>query len=502
MKSVSFQVTWPPSFRGRLALIVMAGLAIRLAHLILIAADNPLSGDASSYHLAANLWADGLGFPEPFRHLFGGMDVVPISNGATSVVETPIGHLERTAGHPPVWAMLLGVFSFLGATSIIEQQVVSALLGAPAIILMGLLGREVRSERLGLIAAAITATYAFVWVNDGLLMAETPAIAFAAATMLVGVRFWRSPTRRAAALLGLIGGLAALTRAELVLFLPLVTAVVLGRAALPWRERLIRYGICGLTAILLCLPWFVRNTMAFETPVLFSNGMGTVLVQSNCDATYFGSDLGYWNLDCGLPIPYGTDGRLLGEVERDEVVRERATSYISANRGRLLSVVVPARVGRMWGVYDPIGQIRRDVLADRRSFAVSALGLVQFALLVPAAVAGVVIVRRRRGPLLVLAAWIPIATLTAASAFGNTRYRTAAETSIVILAAVAAEAFLDWRTRRQPADQPEVQPEDVTMAAQAPGGSSYRASVVHSPAHHSPEGSGTSNRSTSRSATA
>ena len=466
MNAVPPQLTWPSSFRGRLALVVVAGLVIRLAHLVLIAADNPLSGDASSYHLAANLWADGLGFPEPFRHLFGGVDVVPLSDGGTAVVETPIGHLERTAGHPPVWAMLLGAFSFLGATSIIEQQVVSALLGAPAIILMGLLGREVRSDRLGLIAAAITATYAFVWVSDGLLMAETPAIGFSAATMLVGVRFWRSPTRRAAALLGLVGGLAALTRAELVLFLPLVTAGVLLRATLPWRERIIRYGVCGLTAILLCLPWFARNTMAFDTPVLFSNGMGTVMVQSNCDATYFGSDLGYWNLDCGLPIPYGVDGRLLGEVERDEVVRERATSYISANRGRLLSVVAASLKSRMWGVYEPIGQLRRDVLADRRSFAVS--GLAQFALLVPAAVAGMVIVRRRRGPLLVLAAWIPIVTFTAASAFGNTRYRTAAETSIVILAAVAVDAFLSWWSRRRPNGQPEA----VTAASQPPAGSS------------------------------
>ncbi len=467
---------WPPTFRGRLTLIVVAGLVIRLAHLVLIAADNPLSGDASSYHLAANLWADGLGFPEPFRHLFGGMDVVRVADGGTRIVETPIGHLERTAGHPPVWAVLLGIFSFLGATSIIEQQVVSVLLGAPAIALMGLLGREVRSERLGLIAAAITATYAFIWVSDGLLMAETPAIAAAAGTMLVGVRFWRSPTRRAAALLGLIGGLAALTRAELVLFLPLVAGVVVLRTALPWRERLVRFAVCGLTAVLLCMPWFVRNTMAFDTPVLFSNGMGTVLVQANCDATYFGTDLGYWNLDCGLPIPYGEDGRLLGEVERDEVVRERATSYISANRGRLLSVVVPARIGRMWGVYEPIGQLRRDVQADRRSFAVSALGLAQFALLVPAAVAGMAIVRRRRGPLLVLAAWIPIVTFTAASAFGNTRYRTAAEASIVILAAVAVDAALGWWSRRRsegrPEAQPEAEPETGTLASQPPGGSS------------------------------
>ena len=463
-----FRQGHPVTFRGRMALIVAVGLVVRLTYLVLIAADNPLSGDASSYHLAANLWADGLGFPEPLRHLFGGMDVVLVDEAATTVVQTPIGHVEPTAGHPPIWTMILGVASFLGATSIVAQQFVAVLMGLPAIVLMGLLGREVRSERLGLLAAALTAVYAFIWVNDGLLMAETAAIATATATMLMGVRFWRAPTMRSAAVLGLVGGVAALTRAELVLFLPLVAGVVLLRSTLPWRARLVRYTVCGLAALLLCLPWFIRNTLAFDTPVLFSNGMGTVLVQANCDATYHGPDLGYWNLECGLPTPYGRDGSLLNEVERDEVARDRAAAYVSDNRGRLLSVVVPARIGRMWGVYEPIGQLRRDVLADRRSFAVSALGLVQFTMLVPAAAAGIVLVGRRRGPLLVLAAWIPIATLTAASAFGNTRYRTAAETSIVILAAVAIDAAFGWWTDRRGASHLDPSP----IAVHAPGGSS------------------------------
>ena len=139
---------------------------------------------------------------------------------------------------------------------------------------------------------------------------------------------------------------------------------------------------------------------------------------------------------------------------------------MSVNRERLLTVVVPARIGRMWGLYEPIGQLRRDVHADRRSFAISMLGLVQFTLLVPLAVAGLEVIRRRRGPLLVLAAWIPIVTFTAATAFGNTRYRTAAEASLVILAAVAVDAALDrWKPNGVLSGQ-------SVVAAQPPRGSS------------------------------
>ena len=50
-----FRRGYPVTFRGRMALIVAVGLVVRLTYLVLIAADNSLSGDASSYHLAANL---------------------------------------------------------------------------------------------------------------------------------------------------------------------------------------------------------------------------------------------------------------------------------------------------------------------------------------------------------------------------------------------------------------------------------------------------------------
>ena len=132
----------PSTFAGRLALIAALGGLLRVLYVLLVLADNPLSGDAAGYHHAANLFADGAGFPEPLRHMFGGVDLI-VRDGAELIVATPIGHLEPSAGHPPVWTMLLGAFAFLGFTSVLQQQVVSVLLGAPAIVLMGLLGREV-----------------------------------------------------------------------------------------------------------------------------------------------------------------------------------------------------------------------------------------------------------------------------------------------------------------------------------------------------------------------
>ena len=143
-------------FNKILLLICLLGFFIRLLYFLLVAADNQLSGDASSYHLTANIFADGLGFTEPFRYLFGAIDSVPVEGELIEVI-TPIGHIEPTAGHPPMWTLLLSIGSFLGFTTVFQQQIFSIFLGIPSIILAGLIGRKIVSERLGLITASLTA---------------------------------------------------------------------------------------------------------------------------------------------------------------------------------------------------------------------------------------------------------------------------------------------------------------------------------------------------------
>jgi hypothetical protein len=96
-----------------------------------------------------------------------------------------------------------------------------------------------------------------------------------------------------------------------VLYLPVVAAVVLLRAPLAWRDRLLRYSLAGIVAVVCISPWVVRNMTAFAQPVLLSNGAGTVLVQANCDATYYGPDIGYWSLGCANAVMLRTTQGLM-----------------------------------------------------------------------------------------------------------------------------------------------------------------------------------------------
>ena len=461
-----------------LIVIVIAGFGIRVASMALWAPskvpetallDCPsykvyLCGDAVYYHDAANLLAEGKGFVDPYRYLYGAKEQVPLADGTTVEVVTPVGHLEPTAGHPPVYVMYLGMFSALGLKSVASHQLASILLGSASIVLAGLLGRSWRNERVGLIAAFLTATYANIWINDTAVMSETAAIFFTFVASIFGLRFVRNPSRKNAAIFAAAGAFAALSRAELVLFVPILAAVVLWRAPLRWRERFLRYGIAGVVCCAVLAPWVIRNNIVMHERVTLSDGSGTVMVQANCDETYYGAHLGYWSLPCGYPQPFGPNGELLDESQRDVVVRERATDYISAHKSRLVTVVIPARIGRVWGLYEPLEQIRLDIGEGRPSIPAK-LGFLQYLILAPAAIAGAVIQWRRRQPVLVIGLWAVLATVTAATAFGTTRYRTAAEVSIVMFAAITIEAlWLLLQRRRNASTSPNVDTDDFVAA--------------------------------------
>jgi len=446
-------------------LLAGLGLVVRVAYVLLVERGDPLSGDGVYYHEAANLLADGLGFTEPYRYLHGGAQEALFVDDPSTIVATantalPVGHVEPTAGHPPLWVILLGAFSALGFTSVTAHQLVGALTGAVGVAAMGWagsqLGHRLDLPLLGPLAAAVAAVHAGFWLNDGLVMSESLVVPVAAVLLGLAVRTARYPSARNVVLLGVVGGLAALTRAELVLALPVLALPLLSgngsdRTAPSPSRRLGRYAAVGLVAGLVMAPWVARNLAVFDEPVLLSNGTGILVAQTNCHDTYFGAKQGAWRFECALPQPLGPGGEAVDESVRDVEYRRRGLDYLADHPGRFVTHVVPKRIGRYWGLYAPIGQLQADILVEGRSFRLSVVGLVQFATVALLAVAGVREVRRRDGPLLLLATLPVVGTLVAALTMGATRYRVPAEVALVLLACVALAAWAQRRSADQPA---------------------------------------------------
>jgi hypothetical protein len=417
-----------------LLLIAMAALVLRVGYVAFAKTNQPVQGDQLFYNSEANRLARGDGFLEPF-------DPQALSRGVIREGKDP------AADHPPLTVIVLAPVSFVTSHALIPQRLTMAVLGTVAVVVIGLLARRLAGDRAGWIAAGIAAIYPNLWVNDGLIMSETLATLVVALALFYAYRLIREPNVWNALIVGALCGLAALTRAELVLLVPLLAvpaALVARSVATAQRWKLAGIGV--LAAAVLIGPWVGYNLSRFKEPTYLSTNDGIALLGSNCDSVYYGDGIGLTDLKCLGPNPRGD------QSVDSRIFRDRAFDYIRDHKKRAVLVAF-ARVGRTWSVYRPWDMVNYNKGEGREGW-VTTLGLIAYYPLLIAAVAGWVVMRRRRRrswPLLVPAL---VVTIASAATYGQTRFRVPAEPTIVVLAAVAIAAVVarDWPARRkQPA---------------------------------------------------
>jgi 4-amino-4-deoxy-L-arabinose transferase-like glycosyltransferase len=351
----------------------------------------------------------------------------------------------ESATHPPLTVLLLAPVAKAFGPDDLPMRLAMALLGTGTVALAGLLAASLRSRPAGLVAAAFAAAYPNLWMNDGLVMSETPATLATAATLLAAVRLQRTHTTSAAALCGLAAGAAALGRGELALLVP---AVALPAAVLACTHRLRNAAVAAACAAAVVLPWVAYNLTRFEEPVLLATADGAALVGANCDRSYRGPLVGLHDGFCGLDdAEIEGDGSVVAAAQRD-----RGATYARDHAGRL-PVVVAARVGRAWSLFRS-EQMAVIAEAEGRPAAASRAGAWSLYAALPLAVLGALTLRRARQPLWLVAAPLAVATLNAAVFFGWPRHRSPAEVSVVVLAAVGATAIGSLRRSRAPRAAP------------------------------------------------
>jgi 4-amino-4-deoxy-L-arabinose transferase-like glycosyltransferase len=390
---------------------VAVGVVLRVVY-TLVEAPWPPPGLDDQYYFSAlpKLLADGHGFIAPFRFDFRGVEVA-------------------TAEHPPLYSVVLAIPSLVGLDSPDAQRLAGSVFGAVTILTLGLLGRRVAGDRAGLIAAGLAAIYPTLIAADGALMSETLYGALVALTLLAAYRLIDAPSLGRAAVLGAVGALAALTRGEALLLLPLVLVPLVWRRPEGWRPAL----VAVLAFVVVLTPWTARNWITFDRPVAIATNSGTAVAGANCDVTYAAGDrLGGWYPPCIQEHPGKNEAEHHAEALRDGV------RYAGDHLGRL-PVVLAARLGRVWSVYKPFA------IPEGRSVRVQKAGVVMFFVLVPFAVAGAFVLRRRGVVTWILLAPFMIVAVTALATYGNLRFREPAELCTVVLAAVAIDELLRRR---------------------------------------------------------
>jgi hypothetical protein len=432
-----------------LVAIAVGAFVVRVLIITLVDPHVPRLGDASAYHLLGLNLADGRGYIRPFDlvkfHL-----VVP------------------TAEYPPLHPFLLSLFARAGLRSVEAQRIALAVVGSGTVALMGLLGRRIGGRAVGIVAAAIAALSPMMFLPETTLMSETLFGFLVTASLVLALRVDERPTPWRTVGLGVVLGLAVLTRAEAAVLALLLFAALLrprrdlatarrDRTPLGRRAGLALLGLVVMGVVV--VPWSIRNQRTFHRFVPVSNNVGTALAGANCGPTYSGPYLGSWR------STFGTGDRSAGQCftgfngsqrgfDEATAAADARHQGITYARDHLVDLpkVAAARLLRTFGLFRPGQQVQLEALEGRPEGWERGGTWLEW-VLEALAIGGAVVLVRRRAPLWPLAAAVVSVLVATLVTYGNQRFRMGAEPAIIVCAA-AALVTLGRRVFPRSADGP------------------------------------------------
>lgn len=431
---------------GRSAAIpVVLGLALRVTYLVRVRRKVELIGDPYFYYHQAKALVRGQGFIHPF----------------TLLTEHRV---EQAADHPPLYPLLLAFFDKVGITSVTQQMFMNCLIGTASVVLVMVLARRFSGPRTALVAGFFVAVNPNTFRYDGTLWSETLAIALMLVSILALHHLLTGPSRKWAATTGLCFGLATLTRAEYVIALPLIAAFLLWTGRLTLRRSFAMAAIFSIAATAVMSPWLIYNATRFEHPVGLTVGFQYLLPLTNCDSTYYGTTIGYWDVAC-LQSAYQRT-HVLG---RDESVlaseaAKDGLQYLGTHKRRAL--VMPfLRVGRLVSLYQPIQQANLDIFIEGVERPIAFAGLAAWYVLVLFGAIGVGSLRRRRNEIFALTLPALVVITASAVTYGTTRFRAGFEPFVCILAAIGLQHLVHTYRRVMAAPPSLLRPDTTELRA-------------------------------------
>jgi 4-amino-4-deoxy-L-arabinose transferase-like glycosyltransferase len=390
------------SFRRGLLALTLAGLAARLLWVGLEPATFPVADET--------MW------------LTWGSQVLPSPEVAFSPLRL------RFLFHPPLYLYFVGVPCALFGT-LEAVKYAQSLAGCLLVPALGLAGRRLFGERAGLLAAGIAAFYPeLVWF----------ASHFWAETVFAVLLWWAverllaadaGASTGAALASGALWGLATLTRETVLYFLPFAALWLAWRRAGGGR----RAAMLLVAAALVVAPWTLRNWIAFRAFVPVSTSGALNLWQGNTRLSRQEVYEEYWSVH--------------GRIAKYEHARRRAIEAILERQPLWILEKLRDEMPAFWAAHgQPIVHLERGAygpVARPLALATVAVVLLPYLAVLVLFVAGVAVLPRSRGPLLLLA-FLAFYVLLHVAAHGYPRYRLPAMPAVFL---VAAHGFCAWRAR-------------------------------------------------------
>ena len=418
-----------PSPSGEAVALFFAALLVRVVYVAVVHRVNAQpSSDSIVYdQLGWNL-ARGMGFQLP-----GVMGLYPTAKAP--LLPWIVSLLYRFTGHVYFDALLL-----------------QCVIGAFVPIVLRALGRSMFGLPVGRIAGWLAVVNPLLVFFSGYLLTESLFCVVMLLALVASVEWLKAPRPGRALGVGILWGLACLTRPT-AMPLPLVVALwawaPLG-LTIAAADRLRQVGLLFLGVVLTLVPWTIRNAVVLHDLVPISTGGGRTLLDANNPRVWDDPALRGNAISTAEVEPWLSRFKGHSEVQVDRMASREAIAF-GLSRWRQWPAIAGAKLGRFWRLNALTVSTGRwfqpGSLPDRMLAVLDPLFLWSVIVL-PFALWGLARTLRwtRRHfqalPLLVIATF----TLGAVVFWGALRMRAPAEPLVVLYAAVGL-ADVTWRVR-------------------------------------------------------
>lgn len=346
---------------------------------------------------------------------------------------------EKMAGRPffraPLYIWMLGAVLKVSGESLLAARLFQSLLGGATTLLVYLIGKRAFDARTGLLASLLAATYWVLIYFDAELLIPTLAIPLDLLAILLCLGLSSAPRPARAGSAGLVWGLSAIARPNVLLFMPFLALWILlrpraqgtadgRRGPLAWVPALAFSA--GLMAPILPLTAF--NALARDDLVLISTQAGVNLYIGNnpqsdgVTAIVPGTPGGWWpGYHAAIAQAEQAEGRALKASEVSAHYSARAREFLLSEPGAAMALMA-RKLRLFWNSWE-IGNNHELRFFARRFGSFVPWLSVGFPFLAGAGLLGLVLAAARRGEHFPLWGFLPIYMVGVVVFFVCARFR-------------------------------------------------------------------------------
>jgi len=283
---------------------------------------------------------------------------------------------------------------------------------------------EKRAGLVALVAAAITAGYAYFVYYGATLMTEGLYLIMVVWALNATLALAEAPTRGRWAAWGLSVALASLLRQVFMPMSALLFLYVVWRRG--WRVRLMDVALAGGIAAALIVPWTARNFVVFDRFLLLNSQAGQTFWNANHP------DLGtVWDPSAMFPIPYDLQGA--NEVELSGELMRRGWSSVLSDPARFLRLSLDRLC--TWLIFYPMA---------RSSLFSNVARTASFGICLPFMLVGLLLSLREWRRWVLLYMFILAYSLIHVVSWVQIRYRMPVDVALMPFAGLAIATIVSW----------------------------------------------------------